>query len=219
MNTIENTDYTISDLSDDLLSYFNSTSIGVLFQLSPYLFSEENRAMLEDMVGKAKVELADLMENAKAEREMNQAIERWKNQKKDPKTTRVIVKIINNTPHEFEMAQTSLPLDKSERESFYIPPQGQTAFKADFNYNYAYPWPKNKIMFNQFIDFIDQNVGVRFDLGLIMNTSFGLLTPTLKPRVKNSINSIGSSKINCSTKITNMSDEAPFNFEVEITLG
>jgi len=74
-------------------------------------------------------------------------------------------------------------------------------------------------MFNQFIDFVDNHIGVRFDLGMIMNTSFGVHTPTLRPSVKNTVTSIGSSSIKCSTTTTRMGDEAPFDFEVEIILG
>jgi hypothetical protein len=219
MTTIEKPDSETNHDYDELLSFFSSTSIGVLYQLSPYLLSEEHQALLDDLVGKAKVEFIGFLQASESRHALNQQIEQWRNKKIDSRHTRVIVKIINNTPHTFKIAQTSLPLGKSERESFQLLPQGQTAFKSEFNYNYAYPWPKNKIMFNQFVDFTDQSIGVRLDLGLIMSSSFGFLTPTLRPRVKNTVTSIGKSKINCSTKITNMSDEAPFNFEVEIILG
>jgi hypothetical protein len=150
---------------------------------------------------------------------LDRRIEQWRNKKKNSRYTRAIVKIINYTSHTFKIAQTSLPLGKTVRESLQLLPRGQTAYKSEFDYNYDYPWPKNKIMFNQTTDFTDQNVGVRFDLGLIMSTSFGYITPTLRPSIKNTVTSIGKSKINCSTKITYRSDEEPFNFEVEITLG
>lgn len=219
MNTGENTDSEVGQPYDQLFATFSTTSIGMLYQLLPNLLSEENQALLDDMLGNAKVELIDMLENAQYTHALNQKIEQWRNQKRGPKTTRVIVKIVNRTSHTFNIAQTSLPLRKAERESFQIPCQQQTAFKSDFDYNYAYPWPKNKIMFNQFIDFIDDNIGVRFDLGMIMNTSFGVLSPTLRPSVKNTVKSIGASAIKCSTKTNQMGDEAPFDFEVEITLG
>lgn len=204
---------------DDLLSFFNYTSIGILYNLTPLLFSEENQQALDELIGIAKVELISLLDQINSEHALNKKIEQWRNQNKRANITRVIVKLINNSPHTFKIAQTSLPLHTSERESFLLPAYGNTAFKSDFAYTYAYPWPKNKIMFNQFVDFIDQNVGVRFDLGMIMNTSFGVLSPTHRARVKNTVTSIGSSKINCSTQITSMGENEPFNFEVEIRLG
>lgn len=219
MNTSEDTDNEVNQPYDQLFAFFKATSIGILYQLAPHLLSEEYQAMLDDLVGKAKVELIDLLEQAEYTNALNQKIEQWRNQKRGPKHTRVIVKIINNTSHTFGIAQTSLPMSKAERESFQTPPQGQTAFKCDFDYSYAYPWPKNKIMFNQFIDFVDNHIGVRFDLGMIMNTSFGVHTPTLRPSVKNTVTSIGSSSFKCSTTTTRMGDEAPFDFEVEIILG
>jgi hypothetical protein len=219
MTNIENTHNETPDAYSDIFSFFSATSIGILYQLSPFLLSKENQALLDELVGKAKVELIGFLDRAESRLALEQQIEHWRNQKADPKQTRVIIKIINNTPHSFKMAQTSLPLRQSERESFQLMPQEETAFKSEFAYTYAYPWPKNKIMFNQFIDFGDKTIGVRFDLGMIMNTSFGVITPTHKPSVKNTVTSIGTSRVNCSTKITHMSDEAPFNFEVEITLG
>lgn len=219
MNNSDNTDSEVGQPYDQLFATFSNTSIGMLYQLFPNLLSEEHQALLDEMLGNAKVEIIDLLEHAQYTQALNQKVEQWRNQKRGTKTTRVIVKIINHTSHTFNITQTSLPLSKAERESFQIPCEKQTAFKSEFDYNYAYPWPKNKIMFNQFVDFFDDNIGVRFDLGMIMNTSFGLLSPTLRPSVKNTVKSIGSTPIKCSTKTTQMGDAAPFHFEVEITLG
>lgn len=215
MNDIQET----SNKYEDLLSFFNYTSIGALYNLTPLLFSEENQQALDELIGIAKVELINFLEVIESERALNQRIELWRNQDRSAKTTRVIVKLINNTPHTFKIAQTSLPLHLSERQSFQLPPHTKTAFKSDFAYTYGYPWPKNKIMFNQFVDFIDQNVGVRFDLGMIMNKSFGAFSPRHSATVKNTVTSIGSSKINCSTNMRSMGENEPFSFEVEITLG
>lgn len=219
MNNSDNTDNEVGQPYDQLFATFSNTSIGMLYQLFPNLLSDEHQALLDEMLGNAKVEIIDLLEHAQYTQALNQKVEQWRNQKRGTKTTRVIVKIINHTSHTFNITQTSLPLSKAERESFQIPCEKQTAFKSEFDYNYAYPWPKNKIMFNQFVDFFDDNIGVRFDLGMIMNTSFGLLSPTLRPSVKNTVKSIGSTPIKCSTKTTQMGDAAPFHFEVEITLG
>lgn len=215
MNDIKQT----SNPHEDLLSFFNYTSIGTLYNLTPLFFSEENQRALDELIGVAKVELIDFLEGIESERALKQSIELWRNEDKSTKTTRVIVKLINNTPHTFKIAQTSLPLHTSERQSFQLPPRTKTALKSDFAYTYGYPWPKNKIMFNQFVDFIDQNVGVRFDLGMIMNKSFGVISPRHRATVKNTVTSIGSSRIDCSTRITRMAEEEPFSFEVEITLG
>jgi hypothetical protein len=219
MNISDNPDSEVGQPYDQLFATFNNTSIGMLYQLLPNLLSEEHQALLDEMLGNAKVEVINLLEHAQYTHALNQKIDQWRNQARGTRTTRVIVRIINQTTHTFNITQTTLPLSKAERESFQIPCEQQTAFKSEFNYNYAYPWPKNKIMFNQFVDFFDDTIGVRFDLGLIMNTSFGLLSPTLRPSVKNTVKSIGSSPIKCSTKTTLMGTDAPFHFEVEITLG
>lgn len=204
---------------DDLLSFFNYTSIGALYSLTPLLFSEENQQALDELIGIAKIELISQLEQIDSERALNQKIEAWRNQNQSLGSTRVIVKLINNTPGAFNIARTSFPLRPSERESFLLAPHAKTAFKSNFAYTYAAPWPKNKIMFNQFVDFIDQDVGVRFDLGMIMNKSFGVISPRHRATIKNTVTSIGSSKINCSTRITSMGEDPPFNFDVEITLG
>lgn len=204
---------------EDLLSFFNYTSIGVLYNLTPLLFSEENQQALDELIGFTKIELINFLEGVESEHALNQKIEAWRHQDESSRNTRVIVKLLNNTPHSFNIAQTSLPLPKSERQSFQLSSHAKTAFKCDFAYTYGYPWPKNKVMFNQFVDFIDQNVGVRFDLGMIMSKGFGVISPTHRATVKNTVTSIGSSDINCSTKITSMAKDEPFSFEVEITLG
>jgi hypothetical protein len=191
----------------------------MLYNLTPLMFSEENQQALDELLGIAKVELIGFFEKLESERALNQRIEQWRHQDKNPETTCVIVKLINNTPHTFKIAQTSLPVSKSERQSFQLLPRTKTAFKCHFSYTYGYPWPKNKIMFNQFVDFIDQYAGIRFDLGMLMNASYGVISPRHRATLKNTVTSIGSSKIDCTTKITSMDEDVPFNFDVEITLG
>ena len=129
MTNIENTHNETPDAYSDIFSFFSATSIGILYQLSPFLLSKENQALLDELVGKAKVELIGFLDRAESRLALEQQIEHWRNQKADPKQTRVIIKIINNTPHTFKMAQTSLPLRQSERESFQLMPQEETAFK------------------------------------------------------------------------------------------
>ncbi|MVV50977.1 hypothetical protein EJA72_22435 [Pseudomonas sp. PB120] len=215
MNNIKET----NNKHEDLLSFFNFTSIGTLYNLTPLLFSEENQQALDELIGAAQVEIISFLEGIESDNALNQKIAEWRKQNQRSKNTRVIVKLINNTPHTFKIARTSFPLRQSERESFLLAPYAKTAFKSDFAYTYGAPWPNNKIMFNQFVDFIDQGVEVRFELGMIMSKSFGVISPRHRATVKNRIDSIGSSKIACTTKITNMDENVPFNFEVEITLG
>lgn len=204
---------------ESLLSFFNLTSIGLLYQLSPHFLDKENQAILEDLVGKAKVEVIGFIEEIEAAKALNQRIEQWRSQETDPKHTRVIVKIKNNTAHVFKISQTTLPLGQADFDTFEIPDDSEIAFKSEFAYEFTPPHKKGKIMFNHFIDFMDQDICIRFDLGMIMNSSFGLFTPTLKPTRKSTVTSIGKSKLNCSSRITSTNDDAPCNFEVEITLG
>jgi hypothetical protein len=95
----------------------------------------------------------------------------------------------------------------------------RTTFNYDPDYNYGYPWPNNKNLFNMFIEFSDGGVEFRLELALTMTRSFGVLTPTLTPNIKNTVRSIGQSPLRCSTKTINARAEAPFNFEVVITLS
>jgi hypothetical protein len=215
-NDSDNENSSAYDLMSALIS---TTPIGALYQLSPLFLSKENQAILEDMVGKAKVEFIAYLDRMEEERVLNERIEQWRSERADPKHTRAIVKIINNTPHAFKIVQTSLPLSSSDFETFEVVEAGTVAFRSEFAYKYAYPWGKNKVMFNHFIDFADQDICTRLDLGMFMNTAFGVFSPTVKSTIKNTIRSIGKSRINCSTKITSRSDDAPFNFEVSVTLG
>lgn len=56
MNDIKET----SNQYEDLLSFFNSISIGLLYNLTPLFFSEENQQALDKLIGTAKVELIKL---------------------------------------------------------------------------------------------------------------------------------------------------------------
>lgn len=216
-----NTESPNNETSDDysqLLSLFKLTSIGVLYQLSPLLLSEENQEALNELIGKARVELIDFLDKAQMENAVNQKIESWKNQKTNLKRTRVIVKVVNNTSHTLYLVKTSLPLSPSERESSTLFPHEQTALKCEFDYDRYYNSP-SKILFNQFMDFAAQSVGIRFELGMFVRKSFGFITPTHTPTIKNTVISTGKNKIQCSSVITEANDDAPFNFEVKITLG
>lgn len=99
MTNIENTNNETPDAYSDIFSFFSATSIGILYQLSPFLLSKENQALLDELVGKAKVELIGFLDRAESRVALGQQIEQWRNQKADPKQTRVIIKIINNTSH------------------------------------------------------------------------------------------------------------------------
>lgn len=128
MNDIKQT----SNPHEDLLSFFNYTSIGTLYNLTPLFFSEENQQALDELIGVAKVELIDFLEGIESERALKQSIELWRNEDKSTKATRVIVKLINNTPHTFKIAQTSLPLHTSERQSFQTSPSHKNRIEIRF---------------------------------------------------------------------------------------
>ncbi len=49
MNDIKQT----SNPHEDLLSFFNYTSIGTLYNLTPLFFSEENQQALDELIGVA----------------------------------------------------------------------------------------------------------------------------------------------------------------------
>lgn len=133
--------------------------------------------------------------------------------------TNVTINIINNTHHAFDVGPSSLGLTPAERDSIKIGGRERTPLYVSFDYNYAYPWPNNKILFNEFIEYANQKVGFRLEFGLTMTKSFGVLKPTLKPNIKNRITSIGQTELSCSTRITKTQSAAPFSFEVELILG
>jgi hypothetical protein len=76
MNDIKQT----SNPHEDLLSFFNYTSIGTLYNLTPLFFSEENQQALDELIGVAKVELIDFLEGIESERALKQSIELWRNE-------------------------------------------------------------------------------------------------------------------------------------------
>ncbi|MCX2896682.1 hypothetical protein [Pseudomonas mandelii] len=217
MHDNEMSDSETDSSDEDLLSLFNATSIGMLYNFAYHFASEESREILDALTGKAKVEFINFLDRSRLEIALSQQIERWREHKAS-KLTGVIIKIINNTPHTFNISQTSLPLSKSERESFQINPHEPTAFFTRYEYTFAYPW-KKRDMFNHFVDFIDGDVGVRFELGLFMGITYGILSPTHTPKIKNKTASTGRSSVKCKSAVTRVSDDAPFNFEIQLTLG
>lgn len=133
--------------------------------------------------------------------------------------TNVTIKIVNNTDHAFDVGPSSLGLTPAERDTIKIAARERTPLYVSFDYNYAYPWPNNKVMFSEFMDYSNQNVGFRLEFGLTMTKSFGAVTPTLKPNFKNRVSSIGRTTLSCSTRIIKTQSTAPFSFEVEFILG
>jgi hypothetical protein len=67
--------------------------------------------------------------------------------------------------------------------------------------------------------FGDEALGLRFDFGLRVNTSFGVISPTLTPIQTHKLTSIGTSPIQCTTQITRTVSEDPYGFTVELKLS
>lgn len=208
MSDIEETSNENTPPYDQMYSLLTAyTPYGAIYELAKELFDEKNHEKLNNLTDKYR-----------AEETVNNQIEEWKRQRENPRKTRVIVKITNNTSHSLKLSTTDLTLDDSVRESLTLFPTAPMTFKGEFEYNFPYN-SRSKPLFNHVMEFEDERVGVRFEFGLYVSSSFGVLTPTVKPHRKNNIASIGSSAIKCSSKIMEASDGPPFNFRVDITLG
>jgi hypothetical protein len=193
---------------DQLLSLLTTyTPYAAIYELSKELFDEKNHEHLISLVDKHR-----------AENTVNQQIQAWKNEGTNSKRTRVIVKINNNTSHTLKLIKTDRAINQSDRDALVLFPDAPMTFKCEFDYKFPYG-SRSRTLFNQYMDFADAQTGVRFEFGLHLNSSFGVLTPTLKPIRKNIVTAFGNFLLTASTRIIEASNEAPYNFTVEITLG
>lgn len=198
------TDQSIYEL---IASRFNWAPLSVLYQYLKSLDTQEYMPML-----------TALMEKASLNDKVNEQIHAWEQEPIDPGRTRLVVKLINHTDLDFEIDEHNLPLNSDMQNLTPILPWGIQALKFDLAYSRRLG-SRSKDMFKHFIRFGDEAFGFRFDFGLRVNTSFGVISPTLTPVRTNHVTSTGMTPIQCTTRITRAASEEPYGFTVELTLS
>lgn len=186
---------------------FNWAPLAVLSQYLRSLDTQEYMPML-----------TALMEKASQNDKINKQIQAWEQERVDPNRTRLVVKLINHTDLDFEVSEHNLHSSADRQNFSAILPWDIQALKFDLAYSRRLG-SRSKDMFKHFIVFGDEAFGFRFDFGLRVNTSFGVISPTLTPVRTHQVTSIGMSPIQCTTRITRTANEEPYGFTVELTVS
>jgi hypothetical protein len=205
--TPENSQQTDNGIYELIASQFSWAPLSVLYQFLESLDTQEYRSMLTALIEKANL-------NDK----VYQQVQAWEQERVNPGRTRLVVKLINHTDLDFEICEHNLQLNADEQHLTPIFPWDIQALKFDLAYTRRLG-SRNKDMFKHFIVFGDKEFGFRFDFGLRVNTSFGVISPTLTPVRTHTLTSIGTSPIQCTTRITRTASEEPYGFTVELTLS
>lgn len=205
--TPENSQQTDNGIYELIASQFSWAPLSVLYQFLESLDTQEYRSMLTALIEKANL-------NDK----VNQQVQAWEQERVNPGRTRLVVKLINHTDLDFEIGEHNLQLNADEQHLTPIFPWDIQALKFDLAYTRRLG-SRSKDMFKHFIVFGDKEFGFRFDFGLRVNTSFGVISPTLTPVRTHTLTSIGTSPIQCTTRITRTASEEPYGFTVELTLS
>ncbi|WP_214512135.1 hypothetical protein [Pseudomonas brassicacearum] len=203
----ENSQQTHNDIYELIASQFSWAPLAVLYQYLKSLDTQEYMPMLTALIEKANL-------NDK----VNEQVQAWEQERINPNRTRLIVKLINHTDLDFEVGEHNLPLNADEQHPTLILPWDIQTWKFDFAYTRRLG-SSSREMFKHFIVFGDKEFGFRFDFGLRVNTSFGVISPTLTPVRTHILTSIGTSPIQCTTRITRTASEEPYGFTVELTLS
>lgn len=205
--TLENSQQTNNSIYELIASQFSWAPLAVLYQFLKSLDTQEYVPMLTALIEKANL-------NDK----VNKEVQAWEQERLNPSRTRLVVKLINHTDLDFEVGEHNLQWNADEQHPTQILPWDIQAWKFDLAYTRRLGSP-SKDMFKHFIAFGDKEFGFRFDFGLRVNTSFGVISPTLTPVRTHTLTSIGTSPIQCTTRITRTAREEPYGFTVELTLS
>ncbi|WP_413794397.1 MULTISPECIES: hypothetical protein [unclassified Pseudomonas] len=190
-----------------IAAQFNWAPLTVLSQYLKSLDTQEYLPML-----------AALMEKASLDDKVNKQMQAWEQERINPGRTRLLVKLINHSDVDFEVGEHTLPLNADEQNLTQILPWDIQALKFDLAYARRLG-SRSKEIFKHSIVFGDKDCGFRFDFGLRVNTSFGVISPTLTPVRTHKVTSIGMNPIQCTTRITRTANEEPYGFTLELTLS
>ncbi|MBA1376623.1 hypothetical protein [Pseudomonas brassicacearum] len=208
MNTTpENSQQAHNGIYELIASQFSWAPLAVLYQFLKSLDTQEYMPMLTALIEKANL-------NDK----VNEQVKAWEQERINPNRTRIIVKLINHTDLDFDTGECTLQLNAGEQYPSQILPWDIQAWKFDLAYTRRLG-SRSKDIFKHYIVFGDEALGFRFDFGLRVNTSFGVISPTLTPIQTHKLTSIGTSPIQCTTQITRTVSEDPYGFTVELKLS
>lgn len=133
-------------------------------------------------------------------------------------STRFILKVVNNTEHDLDANKNSLSLSADNLATLQLSPGSISAYGQDFRY-VRNPGSRSKVIYNHYIVFGESTRRAHVEFGLRVDTSYGILMPTVTPVRTCKVTSIGSPPINCTARITRALDTDPYSFTMEVTLG
>lgn len=208
MNTTpENSQQAHNGIYELIASQFSWAPLAVLYQFLKSLDTQEYMPMLTALIEKANL-------NDK----VNEQVKAWEQERINPNRTRIIVKLINQTDLDFDVGERTLQMNAGEQYPTRILPWDIQAWKFDLAYTRRLG-SRSKDIFKHYMVFGDETLGFRFDFGLRVNTSFGVISPTLTPIQTHKLTSIGTNPIQCTTQITRTASEDPYGFTVELKLS
>jgi hypothetical protein len=203
---IENAPQADTSPFEELLKNFNYAPLEVLRKYAASLGTDDHMELLRALAMQAQMK-----------DEVDNKVEIWEREDLHRNKTRLIIRINNYTHHAFAARTDNLDLSVDERNFIDLRPWDCMTFKIDYTYIRELG-SRSKDIYRSFIDFGDDALGLRFDFGLRVNTSFGFFSPTLTPVRTARAMSTGTTPVNCSTRITHAPNAEPYRFTVELTL-
>lgn len=215
-------------MHDDPMDYFSNSSGDYHENARPLnsYIEEDRRQLLEKR--RIEKELKEKLAKEEKERLYNQLhgpvdaqISLWRNYD-NPDYTRIIFKIVNNTPHAFKLTQTSRRMTRAQMDELSIQPHTPKAFflltkyeEPDGGYG-----EHLKTKFRDFFDYNSETAGFQFNFGLTAIGGFSRLRGNWdEANHTHKIVSSGKTHIRCTSEIIEAYEDPPFEFEVLITLG
>ncbi|CAH0300869.1 hypothetical protein [Pseudomonas brassicacearum] len=190
----------------ELLQNFNYAPLDILYKYAASLDTDDTMEILRA-----------LAKQAQQKDEVDNRVQTWEREDIQPKRTRLVVQINNHTAHAFTANTSTIDLSASEQRFIDIRPWDFLTFKFDFIYSRGLG-SRSKDIYRHFIKFGDNAVGFRLDVGLRVNSSFGVITPTLTPIRTHKVTSTGTTPVDCAARITYVASEEPYSFTLELTL-
>lgn len=139
-----------------------------------------------------------------------------------PDYTRVILKIVNNTKHTFQLTETSRPLTQAEIAEVRIPPGAPTPIIMTSEYFGLDDGKgvRETYQFGHYLDFESGTAGFKLIVGLGVEGGHNFARGNWRtPLIAHQLTSTGTTPIKGTTTLTAASKKEPFNFEVLIVLG
>lgn len=216
-------------MHDDLMDYFSNSSGDYHENARPLnsYIEEDRRQLLEKR--RIEKELKEKLAKEEKERLYNQLhgpvdaqISLWRNYD-NPDYTRIIFKIVNNTPHAFKLTQTSRRMTQAQMDELSIQPHMPMAFFLQTKYEEPDGGGYGehlKTRFGGFFDYSSETAGFQFNFGMKATGGFSRIRGNWNEvNHTHRIVSSGKPHIRCTSEIIEAYEDPPFEFEVLITLG